>query len=162
MKKIVSLILISIIAFGALFALSACTVRKHEATFDGINYAASAKVAGQGDSLRKAVDGRRNSVAKLGEGDWIDLDFGKQVIFNTVTLREKGDSVVEFSLSVWQADKWEVIYIQDRILDYRVCMIEDTTSDKLRLTINASLDKVAIREIEVYYAESQNKDFRVS
>ncbi len=162
MKKAVLIILLIAVSTSYFFVLTGCSARRYEPAFSEPNLAKGAQITGRSDNPTRAIDGKRQTTVALGQDDFLELDFGEQVTFDTVVLREKGDSVQEFSLSIWQNDVWEIIYIQDRILQYRVCALERTTTSKLQLSINKSTDAVILQEIEVYNTKKQEKDFRVS
>lgn len=162
MKKTILIILVIAISASSLFALAGCSARWHEPVFSEPNLATGSQITGKGENLKYAIDGKRQTTVQLGQEDYLELDFGEQTTFDTVVLREKGDSVQEFSLSIWQDNSWQTIYTQDRILQYRVCVVERTTTNKLRLVIDKSVGDVILQEIEVYNTKKQKKDFRVS
>ena len=113
----------------------------------------------------KAVDGDISTAFRArSETGTIELDFGGEVAFDTVVLREKGWNIRQYHLDARIGEKWETIYIGDRIEDLRYCALEETvTASALRLVVDSSSQAFSISEIEVAQAaKSANTDFRVS
>jgi len=162
MKKVILIILITVISASSFLGLSGCSARHYEPTFSEPNLAKGAQVSGSSQNLKYAIDGKDRTAITLAQSGYLELDFGAQVTFNTVVLKEKGDNVQEFSLSVWHNDAWVRVYIQDRILQLRVCAIGTTIASKIRLSVDKCIGAVSLQEIEVYNIQKQKKDFRVS
>ncbi|MEG2414209.1 MAG: glycosyl hydrolase family 18 protein [Clostridia bacterium] len=110
------------------------------------------------------VDGSKSSgwTAKGLGGKYVEIDFGKEIEFNTVVLQEKTDNVNKFRLYAYKGDKWEMIYEQDRILALRTCYIEPTTASKLRLLIMESRGDVKITDMAVYNQAKRDTKFMVT
>ncbi|MEG1609212.1 MAG: discoidin domain-containing protein, partial [Clostridia bacterium] len=113
---------------------------------------------------RGLVDGSDMTAwtAKALGGKSVDVDFGKEVDFNTVVLKEKTDNVNKFRLYAFQSGKWNMIYEQDRILSLRTCYIEPTRASKLRLLIMESRGDVKITDMAVYNQGKRDTKFMVT
>lgn len=115
----------------------------------------------------KSFDSKLNSrkfsgTVKLSKGQYLDLDFGKTVCFDTVSLWEKGDNCLSFKLSVQICGEWKTVYRQDRILSFHTCYLGNISATKLRLEIVDCKNEVALRGIYVYMSEKSTANFKVS
>lgn len=99
---------------------------------------------------------------KAEAGDTAEIDFGKEVTFNTVVLEELGDHVYLFRLYSYQDGEWEMFYEQDRIMQYRMCTFEEVTTSKLRLEIVEADDTVRLRGMKVYNQAKSDREMKVS
>lgn len=92
-------------------------------------------------------------------GDSAVFGFGKTVTFNTVVLKEKGDSVTSFRI---YADDGEVpIYGNDFIGGYRFCSFAETKADKIRLEVLAADGEWKLEDVEAYLITGKAEDFAV-
>lgn len=132
------------------------------------NLALKAQVSGQGAGVKKLTDGGAAgswSLKKRGiNPSYAVIDFGKEVEFNTVVLKEKTDAVKQFRIYAMSDSGWELIYQQDRIMQYRICYVEQqkTSAIKLEIVDNNNKGNVKISELEVYNLQKQEKEYRVS
>lgn len=113
-------------------------------------------------SNKKLNDGNLSNTVKLSEGEYIDIDFEKEVAFDTVSLYEKGDNCNEFNIYINNNGEWELVYKQDRIMAYHLCFIGEVTTDRLRLEIADCNKDVKIKEMSVYLSEKTDREIRVT
>lgn len=147
-------------------ALTACDDVNSKEYFSQENLALSAKATGSefsrdATALIDASQANAFSATMRYKRFYADIDFGKEVEFNTVVLKENTDNVKKFRLYVWTDNSWEMVYEQDRIMGYRVCYIEPVKTQKLRFEVVDSLDKVSMKSLEVYNVEKKDTEFRV-
>lgn len=97
------------------------------------------------------------------QGASIEIDFQKEILFNTVVIKESTDNVRNFSIFSYNGEDYELIYKQDRIDKYRLCAMENIKTNKIKIVFD-SFDKiVSIEEIEVYYlADYERSNFKVT
>ena len=97
------------------------------------------------------------------QGTSIEIDFQKEILFNTVVIKESTDNVRNFSIFSFNGEDYELIYKQDRIDKYRLCAMENIKTNKIKIVFD-SFDKiVSIEEIEVYYlADYERSNFKVT
>ncbi|MEG1646867.1 MAG: glycosyl hydrolase family 18 protein [Clostridia bacterium] len=116
---------------------------------------------GNGKAL---VDGNIKTVWKTHDLHYhtAEIDFGKEIDFNTVVLREESDAVNKFRLYAFEGDKWKMIYEQDRIMRLRTCYIEPTKASKLKIMIVENRGDVKISSLEVYNQAKRDKKFMVT
>ncbi|HIR52755.1 MAG TPA: discoidin domain-containing protein [Candidatus Onthovicinus excrementipullorum] len=129
------------------------------------NLALNAPAAMGERDAAKAVDGDRSTAfCARSEKGTIEIDFGREVTFDTIVLREKGWNIRQYHIDVLIGEEWETIYIGDRIEDLRYCALEQAvTASGLRLIVDSSNQVFSISEIEVAMApKSNNQGFRVS
>lgn len=110
----------------------------------------------------EASDKKGFKKVTLDKGEYVDVDFGKNVTFNSVVLKEKGDNVTLFRLYEFKNNKWKKIYEQDRILSYRMCTFEPVIGSKLRLEIVDCKEPVTITDFEAYRLEASKEPVKVS
>lgn len=114
-------------------------------------------------SVQNLSDGNKSVWKTQQQGASIEIDFQKETLFNTVVLKEPSDTVRNFSIYVWNNNQYELLYQQDRIDEYRLCAVEDTTTTKLKLVFEAFDKTVKLEDIEIYYLKDYHrKDFRVT
>ncbi|MGN1202132.1 MAG: glycoside hydrolase family 18 protein [Eubacterium sp.] len=111
---------------------------------------------------KKLNDGNLSNSVKLSQGDYVDIDFGKIVSFDTVSLYEKGDNCNEFRIYIEQNGEWQMVYQQDRIMAYHLCFIGEVSAQKLRLEISDCSKDVKLKELSVYMAEKREEPVKVS
>ncbi len=99
---------------------------------------------------------------KLNKGEYIDIDFQKEVKFDTISLYESGDNCREFNIYADNNGKWELIYKQDRIMAYHLCYTKETATTKIRIEIADCVKPVKIKKPFVYKGEKTNESFKVS
>lgn len=98
----------------------------------------------------------------LSKGQTLQLDFGKEVCFDTVSIWEKGDSCLSFEISALQDGKWKTVYRRNRILCCHTCFLGKITSQKLNIKIVDCKEAVTLRGLYVYESEKREKNFKVS
>lgn len=165
-KLLVLLVCLSVIA-GA-FALSGCGGIDVKVEIKEPNLASDASIAYASNNVKNAknlVDGKDGSKTVFDgkKRGVIDVDFGKEVTFNTVVLKESTDNVKLFRLYAEKDGDWEMIYEQDRIWTYRMCYTETITTSKLRIDIVDAQGAVKIKDMGVYNLEKKDvSNFRVT
>lgn len=111
---------------------------------------------------KKLGNNSLNGSVKIEKGNHVDMDFGKEVSFDTVSLYESGDNCREFNLYIQKDGDWELIYKQDRIMAYHLCYVGQITAQKLRLEIADCEDAVKIKELCVYQTGKTDKKMKVT
>lgn len=97
------------------------------------------------------------------QGASVEIDFKKEVLFNTVTFKEKTDNVKNFSIHFWDGTEYQLLYTQDRIDKYRMCVVENTKTSKIRIVFDEFHKKVKISQIQVLYqGDYKRSDFKVT
>lgn len=99
------------------------------------------------------------------EGTFIEIKFPEERTFDTVVIKERDNQV--FNFSIWikdDNDKFQLVYEQDRIGEYRYCEIGEHTADALVICIESSNEnQYNIKSIDVLNVEdNKNDDFRVT
>lgn len=154
--KIKTALAIILAASAAATVLTACTNTKKTPDFpeNAVSYVSDYK---------KLSDYSLNGTVKFKKGESFELDFGKDVTFDTVSLYEKGDNCREFSIYIQkEGGDWELAYKQDRIMAYHLCYLGEVTACKMRIEITDSVNDVALREVCVYQAEKADKKLKVT
>ena len=143
MKKRMIGVILMIGILSTLF--SSCTSQPGYKTIARDNLTAGASVtASQPDGAANLTDGSGSSWKAAEQGASVEIDFGREVTFNTVTLREPTDSVRKFTIYYWDGADYAFLYEQDRIDKFRLCAVEDTTSSKIKIVFDAFDKKVEI------------------
>lgn len=99
------------------------------------------------------------------ENNYFDIVFRDSVEFDTVVLKEKNENVTEFSISVKDENgQFQKVYEQERIGKYRYCVLGETITDTVRITIHSAVDnKFNIKDVDILnVTENKNDDFRVT
>lgn len=112
--------------------------------------------------LKKLTDNRLSTYETLSEGKSIELDLGETATFDQVVLREKGDNLNRFSISVHTGSGWEKVYEGDRIMEYRLCYTGKVTADKLRITAEDCIEPLKLSEVQVRMSAAAESDVKVS
>lgn len=112
--------------------------------------------------LKKVTDEKLSSYVTLSAGESIELNLGEEKTFDQVVLREKGDNLNKFSISVYANNKWEKVYEGDRILEYRLCYIGDVTAEKVRITAEDCIEPVKLSEVQIRASEKRTEAVKVS
>ncbi len=110
------------------------------------------------------IEGNKRGKASS-EENYFDIVFDDSTEFDTVVLKEKNDKVISFSISVKDENgEFKTVYEQERIGDYRYCVLGETVSDTIRITINsADDDRFKINDFDVLNVnDSKRDDFRVT
>ena len=164
-----------IVAFAVLITLLAlicvCSPVRVDAKMEGdTDYMTSENLA-LGASVSEAdganaVDGKRSTSLTLKKKDnsSVTLDFGKEVTFNTIVLKEEGLNVKDFEIFASRdGETFTRIFASDKIEYHRLCSVDKTTARYVRLELNRCDDLPSISEIEIYNEPSRNADgFRVA
>lgn len=160
LKKIIALILVIIIAAAGVFGVLAYKFNsslKPEITEEELS-----KDAAVSDFAKGIKSNTPFSCWKANEGDAAEIDFGKEVTFNTVTLKESGDNIRIFRLYKFSDGSWEMFYEQDRIAGYRMCTFEEITASRLKIEIAQCDDTVKLSGLGIYNQEKNNREIKVS
>lgn len=110
----------------------------------------------------KLGSGTFSGTVKLSKGEYVELDFGDTVGFDTVSLWEKGDRCNLFKIHVLTNDGWETVYQQDRILSYHTCYLGNISARKLRIEIADCKKAVRLRGLYVFQSAKHKGEFKVS
>lgn len=153
-------------------ALTVCSCgRREKKTFEvrfkeeNLAKGASVVTSENGRAAGRLTDGSAASYWKLSgkRSACVELSFGEAKTFNTVVLRELTDNVGSFSISVDDGGQFVPVYTQDRIGKYRLCYLENYTTDRLRIDFTESRGPIKLSDLEVYrVADRDNSAFRVS
>lgn len=99
------------------------------------------------------------------ENNYFDIVFDDEIIFDTVVLKEKNNSVTSFSISIKDENgEFKKIYEQERIGKYRYCVLDETKTNTIRITIHSAAEnKYKIKSVDVLNVhDNKNDDFRVT
>lgn len=97
--------------------------------------------------------------------NYIDIVFPDNVEFDTVVLKEKGNRITSFSVSVKDGNgEFKEVYKQERVGEYRYCILGEIVSNQVRITVNSADDnKFRLKSIDILnVTDNENKDFRVT
>lgn len=108
------------------------------------------------DATPKSVTENFDDLAKDGEfvvkdgsqGDSAVYEFGKEITFNTLVLKEKTKSITSFR--VYADDEQEPFYGNDFIESYRYCSFESVTAKSVRIQVLSSDGKWTMADVEAY------------
>lgn len=144
--------------------LTACSSQAEHMAIERTNLTGGAFVtASQPDGASNLTDGSRSTWKTTQPGASVEIDFGKEVTFNTIVLREPTDSVRQFTVYYWDGRDYTFLYQQDRIDQYRLCAVETTTSSKVKIVFDRFDQKLEIEEIEIYQLDNYYRDdFKVT
>lgn len=84
---------------------------------------------------------------------------------DTMVLEEKTDAVTSFGIYGKEVDgSYSLLYKQNRIDEYRVCVFEEIETDELRIEVFANTGNVKINDVKVYNSQSAKRktSFRVT
>ena len=159
-KKIVIIVLVVAIVLAA---AAGCGIYAFAQTLKpDIQQENLAKDVTVSDSAGELLSSSPFSYWKAEAGDCAEVDFGREITFNTVVLKESGDHVYLFRLYSYQDGEWEMFYEQDRIMDYRMCTFEDITTSKLRIEVAEADGTVKLHGLEVYQQAKNDREMKVS
>ncbi|MGN0523898.1 MAG: glycoside hydrolase family 18 protein [Eubacterium sp.] len=159
-KKILIAVLAIAVVAASIFGVSAYSFSnslKPEITEKELSK--DALISGNAKGLRGSMP---FSCWKVNEGDSAEIDFGKEVTFNTVTLKESGDNIRTFRLYRLNGESWEMFYEQDRIDGYRMCTFEEITTSKLKIEITQCDNTVKLSGLGIYNQEKNEREIKVS
>lgn len=141
-------------------SFSGCTGKKYDTpTLSSQELTFSAE---NESDLKKVTDGQLSTGITLSAGKSMEIDLGGEKTFDQIVLREKGDNLNKFSISVQKGGKWEKVYEGDRILEYRLCYIGEVTADKVRITAEDCIEPVELSEVQVRMSVSPERETKVS
>lgn len=93
----------------------------------------AAVTASDGSKAKYINDAASRAWSSRTQGVSLEFDFGEEILFNTIVIRESTDSVKEFSVSYFNGSDYELLFKQDRIDKYRLCAMEDTKCQRSKL-----------------------------
>ncbi len=100
------------------------------------------------------------SVSSGDEGESAVFEFGKEITFNTLILRENGSKILQFDL--YADDDTEPFYRSDLIEEFRACSFEPVTASSVRIKVNESGGGWSLGQLEAYHIDKQaDEDFRI-
>lgn len=124
------------------------------------NKARASSQAGDSYSPDKANDGDSNatrwcSAAGTGEGQWMEIDFGKDVTLEPVITREFRGFITKYKIQYWDGSEWKDAYTGGSMKDPspKVDTFTAVTASKGRRIITSTsgvYNSVSIWEFEVY------------
>lgn len=154
-------VLAALCAVGLLTAsFSGCAAGKYdtpELTSQAITFSAENE-----KQLKKLTDEKLSTYETLSNGNSVEIDLGGEKTFDQIVLREKGDNLNKFSISVQKGGNWEKVYEGDRILEYRLCYIGEVTADKVRITVEDCIEPVKLSEVQVRMSKTEDREVKVS
>ncbi len=143
MKRILPIIML-ICVVASVFALSACTGKTPKAITKAFE-----DLAEDGKFMSDSGNAGASAV----------FDFGKTVTFNTLVLKEKGESITSFRI---YADGSDVaFYGNDYIEGLRYCAFETVTARSIRIEVLSSDGEWKLRKPEAYMVSGTADDFRI-
>lgn len=129
------------------------------------NIAKTAKISGDGTSLKKIIDGKNATTATMHKQNNVEivLDFGSEKSINSVVLKEDGLNCKAFEIAV-SSDKigFVTVHKGDKIEYQRLCTFPSVSGRYIKLTILEAENNVTLRDIAVHSEPKRSeKDFRV-
>ena len=143
MRKITALLVVLII-FASVFVFAACEDKTPDA------------IADRFDNL--AEEGSFD-VKSGGKGDSVVFDFGKEVTFNALAIKEKGSNISSFR--IYADNESEPFYGNDFIDKYRYCSFALVTASKIRIEVLDCTEEWSLSSLEAYYVKETNSDFEI-
>lgn len=152
---VTAVVLIVAIALGAVCAGTADSdqMSGNSGYMSAENLARNATAHADGIGVRHLTDGNNASVYRTAAdfGNEIVLDFGSEVAFNTVIIKEQGLNVQSFIISISSdGETFTPIYLGDKIEYHRLCTVGNVSARYLRLTVEQADGTVSLKELEVY------------
>lgn len=159
-KKIIAIVLAVVIVIGAAVGIGVHIAGNSvEPKIKSENLAANINF--EKEEMKSLTDKSKSSAYTFNKGDVVEMDFGKQVTFNSIVLREKGDNVNQILFYLYDGKKWKKFYELDRIMDYRLGSFEAVTTQKIKIEVVDCKAPVEITDMKIYsLPKSANKDFR--
>ncbi|MHB1000837.1 MAG: discoidin domain-containing protein [Armatimonadota bacterium] len=125
------------------------------------NYAIKAKATSSSDwtpeySAGNVNDGdsetRWNSRNESLPGEWVELDFGKDVTFDRVTMTQFQDRIMGYIVQYWDGKDWKDVFTGENMgTAKKIVNFPKVKSNKVRLYITALKDQsVSIQEFQVF------------
>jgi hypothetical protein len=83
---------------------------------------------------------------------WLEIDFGKEVSFNTVLIEQQTTwtRFKGYHIQAWTDNAWKNVYSGAEMPDNAVCRFPLATTRKLRLLMDATRTATGLREVGVY------------
>lgn len=143
MKKILYVLIIAVFAFSA-FALGACSDKTPDAISSQYeDLASKGKFASDSGSA----------------GDCAVFDFGKEVLINTVVLKEKESNITSFR--IYADGKETPVYGNDFVGGYRYCAFDGVKTRYLKIEVLSSDAEWKLTDLEAYLILKEADDFEV-
>lgn len=158
-KVIIAVLVIALIAGGAVGVYAYQTKKEVTPDITEENLVKDASISDGAQGIAKSMSAFG---WKANAGDAAEIDFGKEVTFNTVTLTESGDSIRIFRFYKWVNGEWERFYEQDRIAGYRMCTFEQTATSKLKIEITECDAAVKLSGLGIYNQAKSDNQIKVS
>lgn len=161
-KRILSVIIATVTTCSV---LTACSSKKTNLEISETNLISDAAITTNCNKNRifKINDGKSSVWTADRQGSAIEIDFKEKRTFNTIVIKEPTDNIKKFSIFYWNGNNYTFLYRQDRIDEYRLCAVENTTSEKIKIVFDEFDDKISIEEIGVYLLDNyDNKNFKVT
>lgn len=167
MYKLTSIIMTVMLFFGNWFGLAdKLDINPAEIEFNSKNLIEEAEINVSSNSVLKwtLTDASSLTYWSTGKenGEYIEIIFSAPTEINTVVLREVSDNVDWFKIYVMNNGEYDCIYEQDRIMTYRLCDIDNVTTDKIKIEFSKIRGKVKLGGIEIYNEDRSGSQLRVS
>ncbi len=143
MRKITAFIIVLII-FASVFVFAGC----EDKTPDAI-----------ADNFENLAEKGSFDIKSGGKGDSVVFDFGKEITFNALALKEKGSEITSFR--IYADNESEPFYGNDFIDKYRYCSFATVTASKVRIEVLDCREEWSLSSLEAYYVQDTNSDFEV-
>lgn len=128
---------------------------------DDLTQGAKISVSDNEKQAGNLTDGSDSKWTTQSQNAYVEIDFGKKVAFNTIVICEPTDRVKLFEIHIYDeaVGDYKLLYTQDRIDKYRMCVVEDVISDKIKIVFNEFDKKISISNIEVFNYKDGRQNF---
>lgn len=131
-------------------------------------YAGQANLADSASISRSDGKTIKNPSLKSVKGDYLNIDLGSVKKFNTVTLKEAGDSILNYS--IWLSDSenshapdYRFVYESDKIGAIKSCYLGEQSARHIRIYITNCKNKFELTDVGVYnVGRTDRQNFRVN
>jgi hypothetical protein len=118
------------------------------------------------DYPKFAIDGnpntKWNAAEKATVDEWLEIDFGKNTLFDKTIVRESGTAISAYYIQYWDGSSWLDCATGTTIGVEKTNAFTAVTASKVRLYIAAASGRPQIAEFEVYSGNGSNLVFRDS
>ena len=99
----------------------------------------------------KAVDGDLGTrwSAETAEAQWLEVDLGSLVVFNTITVLQYGKAISKYRIEYWDGEKWHEAQGGFDMPAFLQVVVQPVTASKVRLTVDLAKAAPSIYEMEV-------------
>lgn len=164
MKKFIAIAAITVVIGVMALSLAACNTNA-----DILNVYAGQENLVDGASIIKS-DGSavKSASLKSTKGDYLGIDLGSVKSFNTVTLTEAGDNILNFA--IWVSDNanpnaadYRFVYESDKIGAIRSCYLGEVSARQVRIYITDCKNNFDLTDVNIYnVGKTDRQNFRVN